>query len=217
MKFLALIIGGLGPDVWDKEKEIDAADFQDAARQAQGIAEDLRGQVFSLEGWEYPTDAKTTIANLQRENAELKDEVELKSAALKSGNVDYRELKALRSEFSAAKVENDGLKKKIQQFEGFSNEYYAVDVELLRAGFPRKKKIGEDDYRHLKVITRLKDCLAKLDALKKDKERMEVVVKFYLNRVQSKRSCDSRSFTSADREEEKFLLSALQNSQEGEG
>ena len=48
MKYLAEIQGGLGPDVWDQEQEIDAADFLDAANQAVGWAEGLGGQVVSL-------------------------------------------------------------------------------------------------------------------------------------------------------------------------
>lgn len=49
MNYLALLQGGLGPDVWDKEIEISAVDFMDAAKQAQGQAEYYNGQVVSLE------------------------------------------------------------------------------------------------------------------------------------------------------------------------
>lgn len=48
MMFLAMIQGGLGPDVWDKEVQISAADFIDAANQSQGVADELHGQVVSL-------------------------------------------------------------------------------------------------------------------------------------------------------------------------
>ncbi len=50
MEFLAVIVGGEGPDTWEEEVKIDYADnFMDAARQAQGHADEMRGFVFSLE------------------------------------------------------------------------------------------------------------------------------------------------------------------------
>lgn len=49
MQFLAQIQGGVGPDVWDKEVFIEAADFIDAACQASNKAELLDGQVTLLE------------------------------------------------------------------------------------------------------------------------------------------------------------------------
>lgn len=49
MNYLALIQGGEGPDVWDKELKISAADFRDAANQAIGEAEELHGHVMTLE------------------------------------------------------------------------------------------------------------------------------------------------------------------------
>lgn len=52
MKFnyLALLQGGIGPDAWDKEFQISAVDFMDAAKQAQARAEEYNGYVASLEG-----------------------------------------------------------------------------------------------------------------------------------------------------------------------
>ena len=47
--FLAFIIGGIGPDVWEKEVNINAADFMDAAEQAQAKADEWGGQVIILE------------------------------------------------------------------------------------------------------------------------------------------------------------------------
>ena len=49
MKYLGMITGGLGPDVWDHEIEIDAADFKDASEQAIAQAEERGGQVVYLE------------------------------------------------------------------------------------------------------------------------------------------------------------------------
>jgi ribosomal protein L18E len=49
MNYLALIQGGIGPDVWDREICISAVDFLDAAKQAVAKAEELGGQVVSLE------------------------------------------------------------------------------------------------------------------------------------------------------------------------
>lgn len=48
-KWWALIQGGIGPDVWDKEVEFSAADFMDAAGQANGKAEEYGGHVVWLE------------------------------------------------------------------------------------------------------------------------------------------------------------------------
>lgn len=47
--YLALIQGGLGPDVWDEEFQISAVDFEDAAKQAVGRVQEIGGQVVSLE------------------------------------------------------------------------------------------------------------------------------------------------------------------------
>lgn len=49
MNYIAVIHGGEGPDVWDREVEIYGDDFVDAAKQAQGRAEDMGGWVYSLE------------------------------------------------------------------------------------------------------------------------------------------------------------------------
>jgi hypothetical protein len=49
LKFTALIQGGLGPDAWDQEVEIDAENITDAVQQAVGKAADAGGQVVSIE------------------------------------------------------------------------------------------------------------------------------------------------------------------------
>lgn len=49
IRYLAIIQGGIGPDVWDREVKISAADFLDAANQANAKAEELGGQVIILE------------------------------------------------------------------------------------------------------------------------------------------------------------------------
>jgi hypothetical protein len=55
--YLAILQGGEGPDVWDREFKISAADFRDAAGQAASRAETLGGQVVSLEQNDTPMDA----------------------------------------------------------------------------------------------------------------------------------------------------------------
>jgi len=49
MKYLAMIAGGLGPDVWDRELNIEAADWNDANQQAVAQADEQGGQVVSLD------------------------------------------------------------------------------------------------------------------------------------------------------------------------
>lgn len=49
MKYQAMIVGGIGDDVWDEDLEIDAADFEDAAEQANGKADSRGGRVYLLE------------------------------------------------------------------------------------------------------------------------------------------------------------------------
>lgn len=86
--YLALIQGGLGPDVWDKELKIFAADFCDAAIQAAAKAEELGGQVVELSRNDYPNEhaGKTAhawfklhevlrqdVARLTKELADSKD------------------------------------------------------------------------------------------------------------------------------------------------
>lgn len=45
----AVIAGGIGPDVWDKEIMISAVDFRDAANQAIAAAESAGGVVILVE------------------------------------------------------------------------------------------------------------------------------------------------------------------------
>jgi hypothetical protein len=52
--YLALIVGGIGPDVWDREVNISGADFMDAAGQAQAKADEWGGQVVMLEQNDMP-------------------------------------------------------------------------------------------------------------------------------------------------------------------
>mgnify|MGYP001370087418 CR=1 FL=1 len=47
-KYLAEIQGGTGPEVWDKEIDISASSFMDAAVQAYSKAQELGGFVTSL-------------------------------------------------------------------------------------------------------------------------------------------------------------------------
>lgn len=47
-KYLAGIKGGIGPEVWDKELDISASSFMDAAVQAYSKAKELGGVVTSL-------------------------------------------------------------------------------------------------------------------------------------------------------------------------
>ena len=49
MKYLGMIAGGLGPDVWDRELNIEAADWNDANQQAVAQADEQGGQVVSLD------------------------------------------------------------------------------------------------------------------------------------------------------------------------
>lgn len=49
MQYMAQIQGGIGPDVWDRDVFIDAADFMDAAQQASARADEMDGQVTFLD------------------------------------------------------------------------------------------------------------------------------------------------------------------------
>ena len=48
MNYIATIVGGIGPDVWEKDIELFADDFLDAANQANNIANEEGGRVQSL-------------------------------------------------------------------------------------------------------------------------------------------------------------------------
>lgn len=48
-KYLVLITGGLGPDVWDKEIEIEAEDIMEAALMAVAGAREINGWVVCIE------------------------------------------------------------------------------------------------------------------------------------------------------------------------
>lgn len=73
--YLALIQGGIGPDVWDKHLEIFAADFRDAASQAAAQAEEFGGQVVELSqnDWNVPIEGSLTA--LRRTLSRLNDRV----------------------------------------------------------------------------------------------------------------------------------------------
>lgn len=58
--YYALIQGGIGPDVWDNEVPLSAVDFRDACNQALAKAEELGGQVTSLEQDDYRADHPIT-------------------------------------------------------------------------------------------------------------------------------------------------------------
>lgn len=46
--YLVCFGGGIGEDVWDREITVFATDFEDAAKQAKGTAEESGGVVFSI-------------------------------------------------------------------------------------------------------------------------------------------------------------------------
>jgi hypothetical protein len=57
--FLAMAQGGEGEDVWDKQKVFSAADFKDAASQADCWARELNGQVVEISQNDYPLPKET--------------------------------------------------------------------------------------------------------------------------------------------------------------
>ena len=65
-KFYALIQGGEGPDVWDKEMEIDAADISDALSQAKARAEDTGGQVMEIAQSDWGNPIAGSLTGLKR-------------------------------------------------------------------------------------------------------------------------------------------------------
>lgn len=66
-KYLVCYGGGEGPDVWDKEVEVDAEDMLDASRQAKGLAEDEYGWVFSIQQNDYPPTKREELERRLRE------------------------------------------------------------------------------------------------------------------------------------------------------
>ena len=60
-KYIVLIHGGIGPNVWDRELEISAVDFMDAAQQAQNYADDMDGSVIELEQMDWWYIKKKTV------------------------------------------------------------------------------------------------------------------------------------------------------------
>lgn len=73
--YLALIQGGLGPDVWDRELKISAADFRDAASQATAQAEELGGQVVELSQNDWNTHILGSITGIKRTLSRLNERV----------------------------------------------------------------------------------------------------------------------------------------------
>lgn len=60
MKYLALLAGGIGPDVWDKEIEVDDDDITGALCQCVGRAEEMGGGVFSINQNDWPAWTQTS-------------------------------------------------------------------------------------------------------------------------------------------------------------
>ena len=77
MKFnyLALIQGGLGPNVWDRELQISAVDFRDASNQALAQAEELGGQVVELSQNDWNVPIQGSITALKRTLLRLDERV----------------------------------------------------------------------------------------------------------------------------------------------
>lgn len=73
--YLALIQGGLGPDVWDRELKLLAADFRDAASQAAAQAEELRGQVVELSQNDWNVPIEGSLTGLRRTLSRLNERV----------------------------------------------------------------------------------------------------------------------------------------------
>ena len=61
----ALLQGGIGPDVWDKELQISAVDMKDALNQATATAEEMSGHVVLLEQVDWPTKIEGTVTALK--------------------------------------------------------------------------------------------------------------------------------------------------------
>lgn len=49
LKFLVMYGGGLGPDVWDAEMEVEADNIREALEIAEGRVKEFRGTVFGIE------------------------------------------------------------------------------------------------------------------------------------------------------------------------
>lgn len=62
MKYLVFIFGGEGPDVWDQEYTLDAADFSDACSQAHAKAEHIGGMVGSIQQYDSPDPSPNALA-----------------------------------------------------------------------------------------------------------------------------------------------------------
>ena len=73
--YLALIQGGIGPDVWDKEMQISGVDFRDAANQATARAEELGGQVVELNQNDWNTPIEGSLTALKRTLQRLDERV----------------------------------------------------------------------------------------------------------------------------------------------
>lgn len=69
--YSAFIIGGEGPDVWDKEVEIYACDFADAASQAVGKAEQMHGHLVRVEQEDAPSDSYQKLSKLRADMERL--------------------------------------------------------------------------------------------------------------------------------------------------
>ncbi len=63
--YFAFIIGGEGPDVWEQEATIAAADFAEASRQALGMAERMGGTLVQVEQNDRPENSADKLAALR--------------------------------------------------------------------------------------------------------------------------------------------------------
>lgn len=90
-RYFILIQGGLGPDVWDRELIISAADFRDACSQACVKAEELGGQVVLVEQQDYPSPRDSQRMDwLERTNFRPEDMIALLSEVNIRTEIDRR-------------------------------------------------------------------------------------------------------------------------------
>lgn len=63
--YTALIQGGIGPDVWDREVQVSAVDLLDAAKQMAGRAQEMHGWLVSVEQNDRPEWQQEQVVKLE--------------------------------------------------------------------------------------------------------------------------------------------------------
>lgn len=105
--YWAFMVGGSGPDVWDKEIKISACDIEDAVKQAMGEAEECGGWICRVEQqdeWEADSPMLVRVRQLENDCRREHEEVERLKMELQAWKDQAQRLSGAKSKLAGSAV-----------------------------------------------------------------------------------------------------------------